>query len=55
MARENTKYTSVNYTVDQYERFKKLADRCNMPMNALHRLVAERLQPSDVEAMLKRG
>lgn len=55
MARENTKYTSVNFTREQHERLGKLADKCNMTRNSLLRLVAERMQPADVDAFLKRG
>lgn len=55
MARENTAYTSINLTLEQKARLKKLAEKCGMPVNALLRLFAERGQPSDVEQMLKRG
>lgn len=55
MARENTRYTSINLTVEQRERLEKLAERCGMTKNSLLRLFAERGQPADVEAMLKRG
>lgn len=55
MARENTKYLSINATSDQAERFDKLAERVGMTRNSLFRLVMERMQVADVDAMLKRG
>lgn len=55
MARENSHYMSVHFTKDQYARFEKLVERVGMNKNSLMRLIAERMQPSDVDAMLKRG
>lgn len=54
MARENTRYRSINLTKDQDKRLVALAERCSMNVNSLLRLVSEKCQPSDVEAMLKR-
>lgn len=55
MARENSKYMSVHFTKEQFERYSKLAAKCGLNNNALARLVAERMQPSDVAELLKRG
>lgn len=54
MARENTKYMSVNATKDQHARFVKLAENCDMTPNALMRLIMEKLKPSDVKQLLGR-
>lgn len=53
--RKNTKWRSINLTNEQDARLVKLADKCGLNPNSLLRLVAERLQPSDVEQLLKRG
>ena len=54
MARENNKYISMNLTVDQAARVKKLSERCGMPLNALMRLIAEKMTVADVERLAER-
>jgi phage terminase small subunit len=54
MARENTRYMSINLTKDQHKRLLKLAVACGMNPNSLLRLISERCVPADVERMLER-
>lgn len=55
MARENTKWRSVNLTLQQDERLVKLADKCGLNPNSLMRLIAERMQPADVQRLVERS
>lgn len=54
MARENTRYMSVNLTKDQHTRLVALAEKCGITVNGMVRLFAERGMPADVERMIER-
>lgn len=55
MARENTKYRTLNLTKEQDRRLQQLAEETGEPsVNMLMKLVADHLRPADVATLQKR-